>query len=105
MKMLDSLKTCKDKVGYVLEEYPVVRDSDKLLWLAYLCKFHGLQETLGTIGYQKLKKLIMNDSTPTMESIRRIRQKYQENGQFVGENRAERIAESEKVKEYINETM
>ena len=101
MRMSEGLNTCKDKVLSMLSQYEETRDSDKLLWLAYLCKYHGLKETLGLENYLKLKKLIMHEDTPTMETVRRIRQKIQEAGSFIGKNRAQRMEEAEIVRTTI----
>lgn len=101
MRMSESLETCKSKVGFILNEYVSTRDSDKQLWLAYLCLFHDLKEKIGEGPYRELKKLIMSEDTPTMESIRRIRQKYQENGMYAGNGRKTRLEEAEVVKEMM----
>lgn len=101
MKMSEGILTCKDKVSTILEQYPVTRDSDKLLFLAYLCEHHGLKRKIGFQAYDELKKVIMDDKTPTMESIRRVRQKLQEGGQYVGNGRKSRMAESEVVREIM----
>lgn len=98
MRMSEGLETCKDKVGFILSEYVSTRDSDKMLWLAYLVMFHDLKGILGKESYEKLKTLIMSENTPTMESIRRIRQKYQEGGMYAGNGRKARLEESEVVR-------
>jgi hypothetical protein len=99
--MSEGIETCKDKVGLLLSEYVTLRDSDKLLWLAYLCKYHNLRNALGESGYQKLKAVIMDDKTPTMESIRRVRQKYQEGGMYAGTGRKKRLEEETVVREMM----
>lgn len=101
MKMHESLKTCKEKVGQILEQYPKTRDSDKWLWIAYLVIHHDLKNLLGEKAYESFKGLILNDKTPTMETVRRIRQKYQEEGKFVGLKRIDRLGEASAVREVI----
>lgn len=102
MKMSESIKTIKDKVLTLLQNYSNVRDSDKLLWLAYLVEFHNLKEVLGEDGLKKFRTLLMNEDTPSMESVRRCRQKIQENNPaLAGKNRKERMQESESVKEVL----
>ena len=96
----ESVVTIKDRVGFLLENYSVLRDSDKLLWLAYLNMEYGMQHKIGLEAYAKLKEIIMDEDTPTMESIRRVRQKYQEEGLFVGEKRSKRLKEADRVKEW-----
>lgn len=101
MEMVQHLTTCKDKVKEILEKYPETRDSDKLLWLAYMVKHHKLREQLGDTAYLKLKEIILHEETPPMESLRRMRQKIQEyNPELRGETYKERIKESEEVKEW-----
>jgi hypothetical protein len=100
MKMTESLNTIKDKVEDILKSFPQTRDSDKLLWLAYLVIHHDLKATLGDEAYNSFKAILLNDDTPTMESVRRVRQKLQESGQYVGEKRADRMKESESVREW-----
>jgi hypothetical protein len=100
MKMTEGLKTVKDKVGNLLEKYPELRDSDKLLWLAYLNAEHKMRNVIGEAAYIRLKAIVLDENTPTMESIRRIRQKYQEDGLYVGEKRGDRLKEADKVKDW-----
>ena len=100
MKMLESLETAKEKVEFILSNYPTLRDSDKKLWLGYLNLYHGLRKKIGEESYSILKEIILSDSTPTMESIRRIRQKLQENGLYQGEKRIQRLKEAEKVRRW-----
>lgn len=102
--MLDSLKTIKKKVEYILLYHPMTRDSDKILWLSYMNLFHGLREKLGEEAYQQFKAILLDDNTPTMESIRRIRQKFQEDNKYVGENRDERLQESHSVREWLKKS-
>lgn len=101
MKMSEAISTIKEKVAILLNNHPDTRNSDKLLWLAYLCVHHDLIKILGQENYSKFKTLLMNDSTPTMESIRRVRQKYQEGGLFVGTNRKQRLSEEPVVRELM----
>lgn len=101
MRMLESLKTIKEKVEIILLNYEITRDSDKYLWLAYLVEFHNLRNEIGDSAYLKMKKIVLDDKTPTMESIRRIRQKFQESGDYVGKNRASRMNEADEVRDWI----
>lgn len=101
MKFSESIRTTKHKVEELLEKYPPLRDSDKLLWLAYLVRYHNLKAHLGDEAYSHLKEIIMDTNTPTMESIRRVRQKLQEQGKYVGEKRKERLEEADKFKEIV----
>ena len=41
--MIKDIISIKDKVAYLLENYPATRDSDKMLWLAFMTIFRGLK--------------------------------------------------------------
>lgn len=100
MKFSDSLKTTKEKVTELLSEYPELRDSDKLLWLAYMNKHHQLRYKLGA-NYLDFKKILLSEDVPTMESITRARRKIQEEGQFVGSLRSSRLSEEKETRKMI----
>lgn len=97
MKMSEAIETCKSKVENVLLKYPDTRDSDKLLWIAYLVKYHGLRNILDDYAYAAFKAMVMDENTPTVESITRIRRKFQEQGKYEGNNRAQRMSEQHSV--------
>lgn len=100
--MIKDLKQVKTKVAQILDEYPVTKDCDKKLWLGYACKFHGLKGILGD-KYSAFKDFILDSKTPSFESIRRVRQKYQEEGHFIGNRRTikKRHEEQEPVIDFI----
>lgn len=100
---VDQLRINKDRVEMILSKYPETRDSDKLLWLAYMCIFHELKCHIGTNAYNKLKRLITDPSTPSFESVRRVRQKIQEKDtSLAGSNRQYRLNESENTRQDIH---
>lgn len=101
MRMSEAINTCQNKVEKILEKYPVTRDSDKLLWLSYLVLHHDLKLSMGEQAYAVFKKILLNEKTPTMESVTRARRKIQESGLYQGEKRQERLEESETVKEMM----
>jgi len=101
MKMSEGIVTCKEKVEKLLSRHFETRDSDKLLWIAYLVSYHGLREILDDDSYFKFKNMIMNENTPTVESITRIRRKFQEDGKYEGNNRAQRMAEQSAVRQVL----
>lgn len=101
MRFLESFVSCKERVKKILEDNVSSRDSDKILWLNYLVEFHGLKEVLGEDNYLALKNIIMSDKTPTMETLRRIRQKYQESGKYVGKKRLDRLNEAKLMESFI----
>jgi hypothetical protein len=98
--MTDGLKTVKSVVGSLLEQCPELRDSDKMLWLAYLNVEHNVGNVIGWDAYSKLKAVLLDERTPTMESVRRIRQKYQESGLYTGKKRKERMKEAVSVRDW-----
>lgn len=100
MKFSDSLKTTKEKVTELLSEYPELRDSDKLLWLAYMNKHHQLRDKIGA-NYLDFRKILLSEDVPTMESITRARRKIQEEGQFVGSLRSNRLLEEKETRKMI----
>lgn len=98
--MRNHLETCKSKVEDLLMQYPLLRDSDKLLWLAFMNRHHGLRRAIGALAYDKLKSILLLKDTPTFESIRRVRQKIQEEGRYQGKKRAERMEEEAEVRKW-----
>ena len=104
--MLDHLVKTKDKVGYLLENYPPLRDDDKKLWLAFLNVFCDMKIKLENDPnpYLVYKDIILNKDTPSFESLGRVRRKFQEVGKYVGEKRQERLEEASNVKDWAIET-
>ena len=100
--MLDDVKTIKERVGVILSKYPMTRDCDKKLWLLYMNEYHNLKEMMTPEGYETFKSLMLNKTTPVMESVRRVRQKYQEDGLFVGKLRQKKLEESERMRQWAN---
>lgn len=97
MEMIDGLDTAKEKVRYILEKFPETRDSDKKLWLTFLDVFFNMRLKLGSDAFVAFECLLMDSEVPTMESVRRVRQKFQEGGEFVGKKREERLEMAERV--------
>ena len=102
--MLENLIKCKDRVEYLLSTQPETRDCDKTLWLMYLFTFHNLKSIdRASIPSLRLTEVLLASETPTPESIRRIRQKYQESGLYVGTKRKQKLEESDKVRQWARE--
>lgn len=93
--MINDIKKVHGKVEMILEKYPQTRDSDKLLWLGYLVLFHDLKTLLGDDSYAKFRDLLLSENTPSMESIRRTRQKIQEEGKYLGTERIKKLRDKE----------
>ncbi len=100
--MSDGFITSMSKVRALLELYPTTRDSDKLLWLAYLVNYHGLKTSIGDEAYMKFREILMNESTPTMESVTRARRKVQESDSALcGEKKSERLKQEKQMREIL----
>ena len=77
-QLLEKLRTVKERVEYLLERYPNARNSDLYLTILYLRKFTELGKYIKYIPYEVIKKY-----DGIFESIRRSRQKIQEEGRFL----------------------
>jgi hypothetical protein len=105
MRMTEGLDNVKNTVEFLLKKYPITRDSDKILWLGFLnikldLKARILKCASGEEAYEVFKEVLMDEDTPTMESVRRTRQKFQQEGKYHGESRQERMEESNKVRDW-----
>ena len=99
--MIKDLIKAKSRVENILQENPKSRDCDKTLWIDYLTKFHNLKEVIGEDAYNKFTETLLSKDTCTMESVRRMRQKFQQDGYYIGLKRMEKIIESENVREML----
>ena len=78
-KLLEKLKTVKERVEYLLKMYPNSRNSDFYLIILYIRKFvPELASFFKYIPYDIIKKY-----DGLFESLRRCRQKIQEDGRFL----------------------
>ena len=93
--MINDLKQGKQIVKQVLSQYPETRDNDWLLLFACWHK-QGIH-----IPFEFRDSLITTGFKP--ESVRRWRQKYQANGQFLGTKRLEKMDEAVEVSEYLKD--
>lgn len=84
MSVLEEFKYARDKVAFLLERYPQLRDNDKELYLSYLFKFHNLKKVLNSSKdpYKTFCKLFLHDKTISFNTIRRVRAKFQQDGLF-----------------------
>lgn len=92
--MSDNLTTLTRKVWYCLEKYPETRSSDRKLILYIYSEFYGVYN-------QAFNRVIENTDLPSFESIRRCRQKVQEENEDL---RAEKPVEDVRIakqEEYI----
>ena len=95
--MLEDLIKVEDRVLGLLQIYPQLRDSDKLLWIAYSVKYGDLRVILGD-KYHSFKEWLMDKNTPAIESIRRSRQKIQATYPDLAGDRPSKLAEADRVK-------
>jgi len=77
-ELLDKLKTTKERVEWLLYKYPNARNSDLYLTILYLRKFTELGKYIKYIPYRVIKQY-----EGIFESIRRTRQKIQEQGRYL----------------------
>lgn len=79
----EKLRQVKDKVSYILENFPETRECDKLLTLYYNWEFCGWHEYILT----KNTLIAMAQKMIVPEDIRRVRQKLQhEKGLYLPED-------------------
>jgi hypothetical protein len=104
MDMLSQVKSNRDKVKTILEKYPETRNSDKLLWLAYMCFYKELKFIIGEENYVKFRALLLQESTPTFESLTRARRKIQEEHELLQASqgtRSKRCVSERQMREYF----
>ena len=73
---MEKLKTIEDKVRSILEVSMIARNDDRLLIATYMRGFHNIH-TFNEYYAQK--------EAPSVESIRRVRQKIQANGECLSD--------------------
>lgn len=84
---MDTLNKMKGRVTYLLEKYPALRDDDFLLIGAVYHTYYGVEygdTFLDVMKHHKEKRL------PSFESIRRTRQKVQEERFDLASSKAKR---------------
>jgi len=77
-ELLDKLKTTKERVEWLLYKYPNARNSDLYLTILYLRRFTDLGKYIKYIPYNVIKRY-----EGIFETIRRTRQKIQEEGKYL----------------------
>lgn len=94
--MMDkSLRTLTQKVWWCLENYPETRSSDRSLILHVYQVFYGVFTT-------PFYKVMDDGDLPSFESIRRCRQKIQEENEDLRAVKAVEDVRLAKQEEYIN---
>ena len=95
MKYISNLNTLKAKVRYILEHYPTARENDRWLIKVLYQKFYNVH------FYDAFGDVVMNEKLPSFESIRRCRQKIQEEDESLRGGKESEKARLEKQVEYI----
>lgn len=96
--MLTDLIQVQDRIKFLLERYPEVRDNDKLLWLAYNCHFTHLKEVVATGEYKNFRDWMLKEDVPVFESLSRARRKVQEENSELAGDKQKRLKEEKKVR-------
>lgn len=97
--MIKQIKQSKDKVAYLLHSKPALRDNDMLLILEYYIQFHNIGEFLDGASLRRLKAFLLQKNVPSFESIRRNRQRYNQEGLYIG--KSYQPAKAKEVKEEL----
>ena len=97
----DNMRSTKDKVRYVLENHPNTRNSDaELIIMVWWCFNRDAFQTINGKWYIQVQEILYLDKP---ETIRRVRQKFQEQGKYVGEIKEERLQRAENIRKTIND--
>lgn len=91
-----------ERVAALLRENPSLRDDDRLLQITYLEKYYDLNTVLGQEAFSTLKTIFT--TCPSYETLRRSRQKIQESGKYLGNNRKKRNDELNALKAFSRKT-
>ena len=96
---MEKLKTMQARVEFCLETYPICRDDDNMLIGAIYSIFYDVDVKRTTF-----KEILMRNDLPSFETIRRCRQKAQEQRPELRGTRyaqKKRKANEERVREYV----
>ncbi len=100
MKFLERLKTSRQRVEFILKIRVDSRDNDNLLLALYW--WYEVGDELENMSGEDLLKHLAKGSLTNPETIRRVRQKIQEEcAELRGESYKERKKESEDVRKNI----
>ena len=95
---MDRLKTMQSKVEWVLAKFPQTRDNDKLLVCVIYARFYKVNL------HDSFKTVMTNEYLPSTETIRRCRQKAQEqHPELRGKRDRERLERQKEFVEYAVE--
>lgn len=92
---MSKLNTIKAQVEEVLRKYPSTRDNDRFLIRVLYQKYYNVHY------YDSFGSVLMNRKLPSFESIRRCRQKIQEQDESLRGTKKSEQARMDKQVEYI----
>jgi hypothetical protein len=95
-------KTTKEKVQFLLVQYPHLRDSDERLIATYWMKEAGSKEALDTMTATKFLLNFVQGFYTSPESIRRVRQKLQEEHEHL---RGKSYHKRQKLENHVRNTI
>lgn len=95
----EEIDSCLNKVWDLMYRIPKTRDSDKLLWLAYLQFYCDAQKRV--TSWNSFKLFLMDKDVLQMATIIRCRAKIQEAGYLWGNNRRERMQKADLFRDYF----
>lgn len=92
------LNRMQDKVEWVLGKFPQTRDDDRLLICVIYARFYGVNL------HATFKEIMVDRNLPNFETIRRCRQKAQEqHPELRGKRDSERLERQREYVEYATE--
>lgn len=89
------LSVNKSHVEDALKKYPNTRTSDKMLYAAVLEDSFELSSYIGSTAYLKLCKFLSKPEVPSMETVARIRRRFQADGQYDAKDNGRKHIEKE----------
>jgi hypothetical protein len=84
---ISDLDTVEERVAKLLEDYPITRNSDRWLTMHYFRLFHDIHTFQG---------YCQGENLPSLESVRRCRQKIQARGEYLSDKAIQKIREEER---------
>ena len=96
---MEKLKTMQARVEFCLETYPICRDDDNMLIGAIYSIFYDVD-----VKHITFKEILLRNDLPSFETIRRCRQKAQEQRPELRGTRyaqKKRRDNEKRVKEYV----
>ena len=94
------LNCIKDNVEALLTEYPELRDDDLKLAFAYWEHYDNIVNCVGSNIFLHVSQEMLSSRVTNPESIRRVRQKIQQEGRCLGTKKLKRQEAAEEVAEW-----